>query len=706
MEPAFPGEPAEGRVIIRGKQVRIENGIIHARGEVVVRSTQYTLRADEVEFDQETQWATLRGNISLQGKDLVARGGRVRANVKTGEWHLEEGGRVVIEPSFFAGGQVTDQLYLSMREGSSPEEGGPITLTGGTVSSCDLEHPHYDISAREIEIRPGKKVIARRASLDILGRRVLTFPFSLVMPLDQQKNQYLPLVGMNDVEGWYAKFAFAYLMGAAGDGVARLNLSTKRGIGLGFDHTIASKLQQGTGTVLWEPSQGSLSTNLQHRYQIADAWTSDLTGSYNSNSGYFGSTTNLAGSLLLTRQTTGGQTQVGYQHSVSGGGFGASRRDTQTFSQRQQMGNNGSWSLRGTFEDYNFGGSAPGQRNLDTRFEVNRRERAWDWSLAAGKLLELARPEGQARRYALNRLPALVVNTDSRRLGNYKLLGRVPFTAQLGLGQFEQQPADISVGRVGLDLRLGGNQQRWGKRQLATVSGRFLQSLYTDSSAQYVLAANLDWQYDLGNAWQTRLRYDHSERHGFAPISLDYGSRSDYFTWQLVRAITDRQRMELTTGYDAVGHYWQDAYLRAEYMPTRRNKLSLQTGYSIEQTEWRPLGLMWTHVSRPNLYLTLAAEYDLTGEGLTRATSELDWQVNRLWRVAAVSGYTGYSGQLDTLDVQVQRDLHCMIGTLTYSKALNQIMVGISIKAFPSPEQIIGIGRGGQQFQALPGQYF
>ena len=706
MAPAFPGEPAEGRVLVRGKDVRIENGIIHATGEVVIRSTQYTLRADEAEFDQETQWATLRGNISLQGKDVETRAAQVRANVKTGEWHLDEGGRAVIEPGFFAGGLVTDKLYVGMRQASPPRENGPITLTGGTVTSCDLERPHYDVSAREIEIRPGKKVIARRASLDILGHRVVTFPFNLVMSLDQQKNQYLPLVGRNEVEGWYAKFAFAYLMGEVGDGVTRLTLSQKRGLGLGFDHVLNSKAQQGTGTVLWEPSEGSLSTSLQHHYQITDAWASDLTGSYDSNSGYFGSTTNLASSLLLTRKTTGGQTQVGYQQSRSGGGFGASRRSTQSFSQRQQMGKDGSWSLQGTLEDYSFGGSAPGQRNLATRFEASRQERAWDWSLTAGKLFELELPEGQTRRYALNRLPALTINTDSQRLGNYKLLGRVPFQAELGLGQFEQQPDDLNVSRAGLDLRLGGNQQRWGKRQLATVSGRFLQSFYTDSSAQYVLAGDLDWQYDLGNAWQTRLRYDHSEVHGFAPISLDYGSKCDSFSWQLVRAITDRQRIELNTGYDAVGHFWQDAYLRAEYMPSRKNKLSLQTGYSLEETAWRPIGLVWTHVSRPDLYLTLATEYDLAGQGLTRATSELDWQVNRQWRVAAVSGYTGFGKQLDTLDIQVQRDLHCMIGTLTYSKALNQIMVGISIKAFPSPEQIIGIGRGGQQFQALPGQYF
>lgn len=706
MEPAFPGKPAEGRVIVRGKEVRIAGGLLHARGGVVIESTQYILHADEAEYDQDTGWATLRGNIWLQGKTLQTRGVAVRANLKTGQWRMDQGGTAIVEPGFFPQGQVTDRLYVGARQAWAPAEEGPISLAGGTVTSCNLPRPHWDFTAREIEIRPGRKVIARRAGIEFLGRRLLEFPFSLVMPLDQRKNQYLPLVGKNDVEGYYAKFAFAYLMGVAGEGLVRLNLTQKRGVGLGFEHSLSNALQQGAGTVMWEPSQGSLMTRLQHRYQLSDSWVSDLTGSYESNSGYYGSTTNLAGSLLLTRTTAGGQLQLGHQRSSSGGGYGRSRQTTETFSQRQRMGKDGEWSLQGTLQDFSYGGSALGQQNLDTRFSMSRRSKSLDWNLAAGKLFQINLPAGAQRQYALNRLPALTVTTSGERLGNRRLLGRIPFDAAFDLGRFEQQPADLSATRAALDLRLGGRQQRWGKRQLATLSGRFRQSAFSDSSAQYLLAANLDWQYDLGNWWQTRLYYSHAETHGFAPLSLDYGGKTDSVNWQLVRALTDRQRIEMTTGYDMVGDFWQDAYLRAEFMPSRRTKLSLQTGYSIEQSLWRPLGLIWTQVRRPDLYLTLASEYDLTGQGLTRATGQLDWQVNRLWRVAMAAGYTGFSGQLDTLDVQVQRDLHCLMATLTYSKALQQIMIGLNIKAFPSPEQIIGIGRGGQQFQPLPGQYF
>mgnify|MGYP006883585537 CR=1 FL=1 len=89
-----------------------------------------------------------------------------------------------------------------------------------------------------------------------------------------------------------------------------------------------------------------------------------------------------------------------------------------------------------------------------------------------------------------------------------------------------------------------------------------------------------------------------------------------------------------------------------------------------------------------------------------RAATELEWAISPLWQVALVSSYSGYSHRLDTLDVQLTRDLHCLTATLTYSQALNQLTFAVGIKAFPSPLQTYGIGRGGEQFQTLPGQYF
>ena len=260
--------------------------------------------------------------------------------------------------------------------------------------------------------------------------------------------------------------------------------------------------------------------------------------------------------------------------------------------------------------------------------------------------------------------------------------------------------------RYGLDLRLGGERRPWGKRAQSRASGRFLQACYGDGSAQFIVAANWDLQQDLGGQWYQRLRYNHQERQGFAPVSVDYAGRQDNLWWQLVQARTDRSRLELSTGYDLVGSFWQNVQLSAEYMPSRSTKLALQGGYDLRNHQARPLGLVWTHVRPSRLYLTLATEYDPGGEGLQRVSTELDWALSQQWQIALAGAYSGFSRQLETLDVQITRDLHCLTATLGYSRELDQISFALGIKAFPSPEQAFGIGRGGQQFQALPGQYY
>jgi len=78
--------------------------------------------------------------------------------------------------------------------------------------------------------------------------------------------------------------------GAGGLGVARLSLTEKRGVGLGLEQSLTGGNSQGTGSLMYEPHEGSLTGRLQDRYRFSSEWTSDVTGSYQTNSGYFGNT--------------------------------------------------------------------------------------------------------------------------------------------------------------------------------------------------------------------------------------------------------------------------------------------------------------------------------------------------------------------------------------------------------------------------------
>ena len=708
MEPAFPGQPAEGRVVITavpGKVFWDENGVLHATGKVLLKSTQYALEGDEATLDKAHEWATLSGHVRLQGKSIESTGRSVRANLKTGEWSLAEGTATIL-PEFFTGGQVADKLYLTAGSASSPREKGPIDLDNARLTSCNLEHPHYFFQCQRVEVRPGDRVIADHPSLYLLGYRVIRYPWKLVLFLDDKHNRYLPDVGHNDVEGYYMKFAFPYLVGALGQGLIHLNLTTMRGTGLGFEQQVVSARTQGLASVMWEPNESALTSRVSDHYIFSPSLTSDLDASYQSNSGYFGNTTSLDGNLLLSRHTSQGDQQLGYQNSISQSSSGSSSRWTSTFSDRERYGAQTSSSLRATWENFDYGGSGQSQQDVNTNFELTHTAGSLDMDLLASKLFEPSLIPGATRQYALNRLPELTVRTGTSRMKNYQLLGKIPFETSVVLGQYEQQPADIEAFRGAVDTTVGGNLQHWGKRTETTMSGRFMQSWFSDTSAQYIIGGDFDVRRDLGHDWQTRLHYTEGETHGFEPIALDFGSRASCVTLDTVQATTDRTRLEISSGYDFIGSFWQDLRVTGEWMPNAKSKLSLQTSYDLQDGLWRPLGLIWTQVALPRYYYTLAGEYDLGGTGLTRVSTELDWRPNRLWDLSMVSSWSGYTHTVDTLSMQLQRDLHCMIGSLSYDLAQHQIGFSLGIKAFPNPEQAFGVSRNGAQFQPLPGQYF
>ena len=70
------------------------------------------------------------------------------------------------------------------------------------------------------------------------------------------------------MEGYYAKFAYGYALNDANQGFLKLNLTQKRGVGFGFDHSLEEASQQGELSVFLEPSEGSFSGRLNYRAQL------------------------------------------------------------------------------------------------------------------------------------------------------------------------------------------------------------------------------------------------------------------------------------------------------------------------------------------------------------------------------------------------------------------------------------------------------
>ncbi len=703
---AWPAELADDEIQIEADNVYYYAGATGAQGNVVVKYRDLVIRADVAEIDEDQVWGQFRGNVTIEMANQRTTATRLRVNFDTEEWQVE-GGRTTLQPDFFERG-VAEPVFVGGERTEAEEGGEPVHVTDGYATSCDLEQPHYALTSPRITVVPEHHVVLRKPTLEAFGHRVIRWPWDLVLSLRRRHNRFIPTVGKNEVEGYYAKFAYLYLAGSHADGIVRLHLTQRRGVGFGGDHYFDASRQSGEMSVFFEPGEGAYSGRGRHLYRFTDELGSNLSLSMQRNSGYGGATTSLSGNLSLRHSGDSSDSTLGFEHSRTDSAYSQSRRFTTNFSHRQRLGFDAGWNLQSVLRQSSYGSSQADRESLESDFEYHQRRTHVDWAFAAEKQWDLSddAADSYGSRYGLDRLPEIVVNTDSRRLDDWEIFGRVPLRATLRAGRFVQYPDEETISMAALETNLGGGTTRLGNSSALRTSGTFTQAFYDEGSARYSTgwAASLD--NDLSSGWESRLSYGFGSVHGYSPLRRDYGYRRHDVNVQLVRQVWDRSHMELTSGYDFVDDRYREARLRAYFNTSARTRWELMGGYAIEESTWRPVQLRWIHARPDKLYLTASSRYDVDRSELTSADAELEWQAHRFWRLQAISTYSGYTDDFEHLNLRLTRDLHCWIASLTYNKDLREVRLNFGIKAFPFEEREWGLGRTGARLGSYQQPYY
>jgi len=128
-----------------------------------------------------------------------------------------------------------------------------------SFTTCENQHAGYHVEAREIDVIPGDKLIARKAVV-YLGPTAIFYLPLLVIPLlevsdPRRQASFLPLVGYDSVEGFWIKARIGFGTTNTYYGYYRVEYYTRRGLGLGYTAYIGAKDA--------------------HRYTTIDAYTID-----------------------------------------------------------------------------------------------------------------------------------------------------------------------------------------------------------------------------------------------------------------------------------------------------------------------------------------------------------------------------------------------------------------------------------------------
>jgi hypothetical protein len=208
-----------GNVHIFYTEGQIVGDVAHYDGEHTITVTGHTylvnrrqdsiLYADKILFDTHTRKATL-----IQGEGESIEG------VAQGKLHFK-----------------ADSLVTSSAGVTHGEH--------GNFTTCENPHAGYHVEARQIDITPGDKLVAHKATV-FLGPTAIFYIPLLVIPLldipdPRRQVSFLPLIGYDQAEGFWVKLRIGFGTTNTYYGYYRVEYYTKRGLGLGYTAYIGAK---------------------------------------------------------------------------------------------------------------------------------------------------------------------------------------------------------------------------------------------------------------------------------------------------------------------------------------------------------------------------------------------------------------------------------------------------------------------------------
>ena len=691
-----------------------------ATGNVKAVYQDYTITGDTMEADLQTNIAVFKGNVKLLTKQAIVNGQDLTLNLKTREWSLGEATSRIDTASVRGaeGGKGAPVFVRSAALKGNPKE---VALSTGTLTTCDLDHPHYLFSAKNLEIYLDNKIIAHHVSMVGLDKRLITLR-RLVIPIRGMKQSMIPQIGSSAQDGGFLKVAYAYLATEHSQGYLKLDLMQKRGVGIGLDHTLSTKLAttQASLYFLADRQAGGNNVNgyLRHQQKLGSL-DLNLTGNYRTNSYLnYPQSTSQDYQAALSHLSSRSNTALTFRTSKSNG-FGISTTNTTSLRHSQQFSKELSGTVSMDMRGYLSQGMPAADRELNSDIELRQRADKYDVSLVATKRFDLDNGASGVNSYSnLERLPEIILSTDSYRLGKKSFFG-LPSRLQLSAGRYTEsqliggtQPTPLTGSRFLLQWDLLGQNIDLGSKNELNLTGGLRQAYYSSDQMQYVIKTGAALTTRFSDYLKSRVSYSYQQPQGYSPFRFDYTGKYNYSRAVLEYQEKEKLRWNISTGYNfgQASYPWQDISLRLTAHPKPSYAYSLSTGYDLNQSRWRNLIGQIRLLRGDRLALDLGARYDLQTGQIGLARGRFDLPIGKLWRIEGITSWNGITKQFDYQAFRLTRDLHCWEASIVYSQepgVLNSsgISLELKIKAFPTQDRF-GIGQYGQSIDTSMGEYY
>ena len=220
----FSSKTAKVETVADSIEYLKETKKIVAKGNVVVQYEEVRLTADYAEVETETKKVYAKGHVIIfRGDSPIAKADEVHYDFATHSGSFPDG-RIISFPWFIAAEDI-QQIRRGVK-----------VATNATLTTCDLDKPHFDIRARKVRIYDKDKMIATNIRLYVLDKPIFWWPY-LVIPL-QNVDRNLPFsvsVGRNSRYGYFIETTKGISITEKIWGKLHGDWRSKRGVGGGVD---------------------------------------------------------------------------------------------------------------------------------------------------------------------------------------------------------------------------------------------------------------------------------------------------------------------------------------------------------------------------------------------------------------------------------------------------------------------------------------
>ncbi|MBS1722235.1 MAG: hypothetical protein JSS66_04425 [Armatimonadetes bacterium] len=700
--PASNPKIGEQFKLIHADKAHIVGDLVEASGNVHATYKGYEIFADKLTGSRRTQVFQLEGDSKLIGATETVTGGIVLVDFRNDQFSFEKG-TARIKPERLQG-KVTGDVFVKAARGAGLSN--DFTTEYGKFTTCDLLNPHYELDYDTNRIIPGKRAELRGVRLEILGHTVLKLPM-LVIPLSRQAPKYLPEFGNSVDEGYYVKTRITTPLPGENFIDTRVDLMSKLGAGLGFDYNYENSALSGklsvysvTGgsrsrvySATHQQKVGRGTLNLTSSYQISDYLTAPGSTLWNTNA-------------MFQLPWGGGTSRLGFnRYSSESSGFKSSQQTISFGDDRSTRGFQSRLDLNLSKSDASGIGFDPNtNQRLDVRYNATTSFR----SFTADLLYQRSVPVGKSTNFfsSSDITPMLSLRSTGDKLFGQSFGSVWPMNMEASIGELLNPSAagDVRVTRMDFEFDVR-RSTKMGQRLSLNAGSRFQQGLYSDDTAQYVLAYDGNLNYQFARDSSVSVSYNNLRAFGFTPLAIDSTGRNDNFSFDLNYKPSRTLSLSAQSGYDVFqgsqGQVpWQYVWLRAKYKPGNWLDLNTTASYDTFSQAWSNLRLD-AGMKLGETSLSLGARYD----GLRSQLAGFNLLVDG-FRVGKVTtnfllDYNGYTQQLDSQHYQFIYNLHCaeavleVIDNQVGFRSGRTVSFFIRLKAFPFGSNF-GLGTRGQ----------